>query len=727
MYCTEALQPLGLLRISDLRKNSKLRTIRITILLLFHLVLFAAWELPGHAETYAGEIVLSSYLYISPMPFSNGHNPESEITLRYGPEIDQNSIERGYFSLEGEISGKHEVRVKLTEDNKTLIIRSGFRFAWNEKVIIRMDEGIKTISGSELPAFQFWFRVRHKPERIPVISANSNASSSPYSQMLKSSQVDKPSVKIIHSDNPSPGYIYSTVYAGESGYLYAFDNYGTNVFCRKFPYLVYNFAPHPTGNLAYHDYELDGFVALDKRFQPVDTFFMANGYMANMHEFVLQENGHFLMLAYDYRPMNLSQIIEDGDSNALVVGFIIQEFDENRDLQFQWRSWDHLEVSDTYEECKANFLGKFTICDFAHANSIQIDSDTSLIISTRNMSEITRINRQTGEIIWRMGGKNNEFSFFDDTKSFSGQHTAFIQSNGNLTLYDNGYNSDSLYSRGLEYSIDQEQKSATLLTAYQHDPQVYGFAMGNLQRLENNHTLIYWGAVPGDSSGPVSEYDASGKLVFEAQFENISLPSYRCLRSEWESEVFTLGTDSLHFIQTSIEKPASESLQIRNNTDGDISVNTLLSRTGSFNPGDNFPLFLPAGGSGKLEILFQEDSIGSFMDVLTLCYDTDTSRLSVQLPVSAHVLPSTINSPSKYSAPIIKPLPVQNNFEISSSRMIAALNIFDIHGRLVYSDLNQGTEFTVLFDIAEIGVYILKIRYTDGSEYRSRILKTNSR
>ena len=38
-----------------------------------------------------------------------------------------------------------------------------------------------------------------------------------------------------------------------------------------------------------------------------------------------------------------------------------------------------------------------------------------LMISSRHLNEITKISRTTGDIIWRFGGKNNQFTFVNDT------------------------------------------------------------------------------------------------------------------------------------------------------------------------------------------------------------------------------------------------------------------------------------------------------------------------
>ena len=61
----------------------------------------------------------------------------------------------------------------------------------------------------------------------------------------------------------------------------------------------------------------------------------------------------------------------------------------------------------------------------------------------RTTSEIVKINRQTGDVMWHLGGKMNQFTYIgehlqnapDDTV---GQHDIHRLANGNLLFFDNG-------------------------------------------------------------------------------------------------------------------------------------------------------------------------------------------------------------------------------------------------------------------------------------------------
>jgi hypothetical protein len=228
-------------------------------------------------------------------------------------------------------------------------------------------------------------------------------------------------------------------------------------------------------------------------------------------------------MAYDPEIVDMSQIIQGGNPNATVVGLIVQEIDENNNVVFQWRSWDHFAITDALHQ---NLLAQYIDC--VHGNAIEIDNDGNLIISSRHLDEITKINRATGDIIWRFGGLNNQFTFMGDTLKFTYQHAIRRISNGNVTLFDNGNFHTPKFSRAVEYSLDEINKTATVVWEYRHNPDYYGLAMGYVQRLPNGNTLISWGW----TNPTVTEVKPDGTIVFE-----MTLPpadySYRVYKLDW--------------------------------------------------------------------------------------------------------------------------------------------------------------------------------------------------
>ena len=95
----------------------------------------------------------------------------------------------------------------------------------------------------------------------------------------------------------------------------------------------------------------------------------------------------------------MSQIIEGGQADAIFLETSIQEFTPNQELIFNWPGLEHLRDGLPYLEIDDPKSGYFR---FPHMNAIEVDIDGHFLVSSRLLSEVTKINRQTGEIIWRL-------------------------------------------------------------------------------------------------------------------------------------------------------------------------------------------------------------------------------------------------------------------------------------------------------------------------------------
>lgn len=225
-------------------------------------------------------------------------------------------------------------------------------------------------------------------------------------------------------------------------------------------------------------------------------------------------------------------IVPGGNPAARVAASITQELDRSKNIVFQWRSWDSFSITDaTHENLTAATI------DYAHANSIDVDTDGNLLLSSRNMDEITKISRLTGRIMWRFGGRNNEFTFINDTLRFSHQHAVRRIQNGHITLFDNGNFHTPQFSRAAEYDINEETRTATLVWQYRNNPDVFATALGYVERLDNGNTLIGWGA----ANPSVTEVRADGSKALELTLPN-GVYSYRAFRFPWTSTPTTAPT-----------------------------------------------------------------------------------------------------------------------------------------------------------------------------------------
>ena len=171
---------------------------------------------------------------------------------------------------------------------------------------------------------------------------------------------------------------------------------------------------------------------MDSNMQEVDTLSFA-GYKADSHDIQYVDNGGYILQAYAKEQIDIPQTTHIDSARIL----ILQEFDVNHNLIFEWKNSDYMNIENYIDSfnLNANYL------NWMHGNSIDIDYDNNIIISNRTMSEAIKFDRLTGEIIWILGGPANDFLFINDIHNgFIGQHDIRRLDNGNLLVFDNGVN-----------------------------------------------------------------------------------------------------------------------------------------------------------------------------------------------------------------------------------------------------------------------------------------------
>jgi hypothetical protein len=118
----------------------------------------------------------------------------------------------------------------------------------------------------------------------------------------------------------------------------------------------------------------------------------AVGYLPDNHDIQpAPEGDRYLIMVYREFPYDMTPF--GGSPAATVVSLILQEVDTQGHLYFEWDSWDHIPLTDT------NRLLTDPEIDYVHGNAVEYDYDGNILISGRSLDEITKINRQTGEII----------------------------------------------------------------------------------------------------------------------------------------------------------------------------------------------------------------------------------------------------------------------------------------------------------------------------------------
>ena len=254
----------------------------------------------------------------------------------------------------------------------------------------------------------------------------------------------------------------------------------------------------------------------DSSYQPIAHVRPGNGIAGDMHEFLITPRNTALM--------TLSHTVRVKSRSVLEGAFQEVDIRTGRVL-FEWHSIDHVRLVESYYRLPRNPDRTY---DYFHINSIDLDHDGNYLVSSRNTHTIYKIDRRSGRIVWRLGGKRNDFALGPGV-AFGWQHDAQRQRDGTLTLFDNeAFPKLRKQSRGLVLRVDERHRRVTLVHAFIHSPPLVAVDQGNMQRLPNGHYLVGWGHQPY-----VTEFGPHGKVLLDFRFGRAGVDSYRAYRFPW--------------------------------------------------------------------------------------------------------------------------------------------------------------------------------------------------
>jgi arylsulfotransferase ASST len=324
------------------------------------------------------------------------------------------------------------------------------------------------------------------------------------------------SIHLRGTGRPSENYtlvvpILGDTLAASDGYVIVFDAAGDVRWYQQFPGLwPIEAKQQPNGNLTVYVGRSFGWQPVAGRFEElaadgaiVRTFAAATPEYTDPHELLLSfadAGGSRLsdvhMLGYQLQTFDLSAL--GGARDALLAVHTIERQNAAGQTVFRWRSLDHFTAQDWAAAVPL-------IPDIDHPSSLALDRNGNYIVSFQALDEITNIDAVTGAIRWRFGGRHNQFRIIGDPLGgFSGQHNVQMLQNGNLLLMDNHIRTWGP-ARAIEYALDVQSMTATMVWEYRPSPGVISMSMGSVQRLDNGSTLVGFGG-----AGRVAEVAADG-------------------------------------------------------------------------------------------------------------------------------------------------------------------------------------------------------------------------
>jgi len=613
------------------------------------------------------------FSYQSPQPGAQFINPEQTLILKTPNGFEPSGLKSNKFIIKGSLSGNIGCNVQLSDDSKTLIVTPQKYFQYGEKVDITILSGLKDKSGNWFKAIHFDFYIKNG-ETLSLLKQYKQSKDCDFAVPESKDHINTDAEFAVNDNNLPSDYPIPTVVFGQNhafddqfifmnmvcrdhttynNYLTILDNYGTPIFYQRTDLSSRDFRVLEDGYLAYSNNDLahperEKYYLLDSSYVIFDSVMMGNGYHVDGHDMLLLDNGHYLMMSYDPQLVNMSLIVPGGNPQATVVGLVIQEVDLERQVYFQWRSWDHFSITDaTYDIDLTAF-----VIDYVHANSFEIDGDGNILLSCRHLDEITKINFNTGNIIWRFGlnSENNMFTVQNDPFGFSHQHDIRKLNNGHYTLYDNGNNHNPPFSQAMEYTINEQTMQAALVWSYQREG-VYAPATGSFRMLGSGKKLIGWGThYPLN----ITELNADNSVSFDLMIPQ-EVASYRAIKQPWKTNLFSayrnlsLGNYAGH------NSPKENYLHVHNHSSDTIYITSTYNHLEEFYLTTPLPFQILPNSTGTMVVRFEPTHNGNYNDLLTLNYDNpgNTRRIARQVNLVGiwnDSIPSVFINPSQGSS-----------------------------------------------------------------------------
>ena len=510
------------------------------------LIIFAvtvAWFQMAERSWAQGSASEEGYLYLSPVPNASYVSDQTRyILVRFAgvSPAQVTNLTTSFITVIGASSGEHTGTARVATDGRTVIFEVESYFVLSEMVTVALNPMVEPGASGSVGPYQYQFRIEGpmpgseplgvlavqaparanallpEPKPIRLISAKAPAGRLFPKAIVKSNGVsvpgDFPQVVISVNGNPSPGYLFlENALDLVPPYTMILDNNGLPVWYRRGR--MYDFKIQKNGMITWCLDNGIGFPGFDQNLNYLKTFVTTNGYATDGHDLKVLPDGSYFMIGYQNSMVDMSQYVQGASPYATVTETIVQEFTAADELIFQWRAWDNYDIRD---------LQPTGNTDFAHINGVDIDDDGNLLVSARHLSEVTKVDIDSGQIIWRLSGVHSSFTFINDTlDGTSYQHNISALGGGHYMVFDNGDMRGPQVSRAVEYQIDLTNMTAALVWEFRDNPKAIEVDSNGVKQFELS-------LVPGSESYRAFRFPWNGVvaapyLVLEPQPDNLTL------------------------------------------------------------------------------------------------------------------------------------------------------------------------------------------------------------
>jgi hypothetical protein len=207
------------------------------------------------------------------------------------------------------------------------------------------------------------------------------------------------------------------------------------------------------------------------------------------HDYTELIDGSFVWNTYDCRK---------DDALGRVCGNAVRKGDPGTEGELLFSTWDEFDpLLDGDVEGEG---------DWTHCNALFVDETRgSAWLGSRNFGAILELDLTTGEVLTQVGGPHTTLEPTDDQARTLQQHRFDVIDENTLLVHDNSF--AQFGSRAVELKLDRSAGTVEAVAELRHDPDVWVYALGDVDRADDGSTLVTW-----STSGLVDDFAPDGTL-----------------------------------------------------------------------------------------------------------------------------------------------------------------------------------------------------------------------
>lgn len=229
-----------------------------------------------------------------------------------------------------------------------------------------------------------------------------------------------------------------------------------------------------------------------------------------------------------YQPIGShTDFVELPDESIVALGWEVQEFEERKllgdtlvraDLSGEstvlWSAFDSFRPELSYTYLSGWYVPDPSVEDWSHVNGLSYD-DGDLFVSITNLQSLARIDGETGELIWAVGGMTMDETgaTIPNTEQIHNPHS-IVHVGGDELLSFNRHDYFNECSTVDQLGYDLQTNTLTTLWSYTSEDCLQVYYLGDARRLTNGHTMISW-----TTAGRIDEVTPEGERVWSVQMD----------------------------------------------------------------------------------------------------------------------------------------------------------------------------------------------------------------